>query len=461
MTRYDATGLPIEASAAGVLAWDALVEAVLAHDGATPARLEALLQADPDSIVGHSAKALLLVMLARQETVRGASAAAGEAARLYAAKGGDVRAGLYVSAALMATRGEWRLAIADLDALLDRHPGDALAAKAAHGLRFMLGDRYGMRRSIEAILARIGQDHPHLGYLKGCHAFALEETGDYAAAESLGREAVALAPRDAWGLHAVGHVLEMTGRAEEGVAWLSGREAAYAHCSNFAFHVFWHLALFRLELGDRQGALELYDARIRATKSDDFRDVSNAASLLQRLELDGVAVGSRWEELADIAERRVADGCLVFADLHYLLSLLGAGREVAATALAAGLDDAAGGRLADQRGPAGGPGRLTAEGLIAFRRGDYAVAADHLLAARSGLQAIGGSHAQRDVFEQVTLEAVIRSGDVATADGLLRQRLKARRGSNRFAATRLSSTIDASRARSVAVRTIAATARNP
>jgi hypothetical protein len=57
-----------------------------------------------------------------------------------------------------------------------------------------------------------------------------------------------------------------------------------------------------LDLGEYDAALALYDADIRAEKTDDYRDISNGASLLSRLELEGVDVGDRWEELADLSE---------------------------------------------------------------------------------------------------------------------------------------------------------------
>ena len=84
-------------------------------------------------------------------------------------------------------------------------------------------------------------------------------------------------------------------------------------------------------------ALALYDADIRAEKTDDYRDISNGASLLARLELEGVNVGNRWDELADLSEKRATDGCLAFADLHYILALCGGDRHRAATGLIAAL----------------------------------------------------------------------------------------------------------------------------
>ena len=124
------------------------------------------------------------------------------------------------------------------------------------------------------------------------------------------------------------------GTLETGIPYLGSLDAPVvlseffqytcSHCNNFRYHVWWHKALLHMDKGEFDVALGLYDARIRADKTDDYRDISNATSLLMRLELEGVDVGPRWHELADLAEARTDDGCLVFADLHYMLALTGA-----------------------------------------------------------------------------------------------------------------------------------------
>ena len=77
------------------------------------------------------------------------------------------------------------------------------------------------------------------------------------------------------------------------------------------------------------------------------------------------------------------------------------------------------------------------EGLIAFHAGRYGEAARRLLAARPQLPQIGGSIAQRDLFEQMLIESLIRSGDLSRAETMLRERLVRRGGHNGFAARRL------------------------
>jgi hypothetical protein len=224
----------------------------------------------------------------------------------------------------------------------------------------------------------------------------------------------------------------MTGRATDGLNWLSD-DATWSHCNNFGYHMLWHRALFLLELGRKAEALVLYDTAMRAEQTDDFRDIANAASLLQRLELAGLSVANRWEELADKAERRIADRQLAFADLHYMLALLGAGRMSSARQLAAGMTAADGGYNAELSREIASP---AAEALVAFAAGDHAAAVMLLGPVMPFLQQIGGSHAQRDVFEQIWLESLVRSGQ-PIAEGQLNARRLARHGRNRFASERL------------------------
>jgi hypothetical protein len=66
---------------------------------------------------------------------------------------------------------------------------------------------------------------------------------------------------------------------------------------------------------------------------------------------------------------------------------------------------------------------LFAEGLIAFHRGDYRLAIEHSLPARFGLWQVGGSHAQRDVFEWTIAEVAVRSGVREIAVSLANERL--------------------------------------
>ena len=435
--HHDLSGDRITISGdAARLAWNATLEALMAHAAATPEHLARTLGADPDFALAHAAKGLMLLTLARAELVAPARDCLGKARAAAVRRPVTRRETMVIEALALWLDDAPRRAAERLEAILLAHPFDVLALKLSHGLRFMLGDQAQMLATLNRYAPGFGETHPLAGFVHGCHAFALEERGFYAQAERTGRRAVALSPRDAWGRHAVAHVLEMTGRVDEGIAWL-GDGRPVAHANNLRFHIVWHLALFRLERGETPEVLRLYDEEIRAEPTDDYRDIANGASLLARLDYAGVDVGDRWEELAAKAEGRIHDGRLVFADLHYALSLLGAGHADGAEAIARSLIEDAEAHPSGERRAAARNGAFAAFGLIAFHEGDYDEAARLLGSARDGLLAIGGSHAQRDLFEQAHAESLIRAGQHDRAAQLLGERLTRRGGNNLFAARRL------------------------
>ncbi|SFD52726.1 hypothetical protein SAMN05428997_13162 [Bosea sp. CRIB-10] len=433
----DLSACPISvANDAARLGWNDTLEALMAHAAATPDHLARTLSVDPGFALAHAAKGLMLLSLARPELVQPARDCLETARLAMQRRSVTARERQVVEALALWLADKPRLAALKLEDVLATHPLDVLSLKLSHGIRFMLGDQAAMLASLERAAPHFDAAHPLAGYVAGCHAFALEERGFYGEAERQGRLAVELAPRDAWGRHAVAHVLEMTGRIDEGVDWLEdGR--LWNHANNLRFHMVWHLALFRLERGETQEVLNLYDSCIRAESTDDYRDIANAAALLTRLDQAGVAVGTRWEELAHLADGRVDDGRLVFADLHYAVALLGAGREGRAVTIAANLARDSLSHDSLERREAARFGSLAAFGLVAFREKDYREAAQLLGAARSGLVAIGGSHAQRDLFEQAYIESLIRSGAHDRAARVLTERLARRGGNNPFASRRL------------------------
>ncbi|CUH81366.1 hypothetical protein TRM7557_03379 [Tritonibacter multivorans] len=415
--------------------WNAVQLGVLAHGADTATHLGAVLEAEPEFALAHAIKGLSLLMLGRRELLPMAQEALATAKTCY--EGALPRERKYIDALEAWMAGRPSEAISRMEEVLTTCPTDALAMKLSHGIRFILGDSTGMRASLERVMPAYDTDHAAHGYLLGCYAFALEETGDYDRAEVTGRQALWTAPDDAWGLHAVAHVHDMTGNAKSGLEWLTGREAAWAHCNNFRYHVWWHKALMHLDLGQVDEVMALYDAEVRKDKTDDYRDISNATSLLMRLELDGHAVGNRWDELSELCANRTEDGSLIFADLHYLLALAGRDRDTEAKRMVARIhaDGQRSSTEAEQRMAT--PGALAASGLEAFGEGDYGLAFKSLSQVRESMQLAGGSHAQRDVFERMTIDAGLRAGQWGAVEAILDDRRALRGGAeDNYAAAR-------------------------
>ena len=369
---------------------------VAAHRPLAGEALGRALNEQPNFIAAHALKGFAGVMLARQESAcaaRGDFASARRAIKARRATGSEIA---LVEALGLAVAGRLLDAAARLDMHLVEAPQDFLALKLSHSLRFMSGDSRGMLRTTDAALGAWSPSMPGYGFVLGCHAFGLEETCHFAAAERFGRRAVAAEAADAWGLHAVGHVCEMQGRAEEGAAWLEASRPTWSACNNFSFHMAWHLALFYLAQGRAPEALALYDREVRPTQTDDFRDVANAVSFLVRLRHEGVDVGDRWAGLSALALKRTTDATYVFGSLHHLLTLSAVGDLDAAGRLTSALATRVQAYAGAQSEVAELVGVPFARTVLAHMRGQTNAISFGEIAHR--LATIGGSNAQRDIF---------------------------------------------------------------
>src|SRR6266853_315418 len=322
--QHDRRGLAVTAtSREAALHFDAAVDALLGHRADCAMRLAEALAADPDFLLAHCLKGFACKFLARRELDNEAGDALIAARASARSRGATVRETAYIAALKAWCDGDMSRAGDVLTAAIAHEPHDLLALKLHHALHFMLGDRRAMLGTIRHAIGAWYEGLAGFGYALGCLAFALEETGAYAEAERVGRRACALTPSDIWAAHAVAHVFEMRDEPDAGLRWLAERSIAFAGCNNLTFHLDWHRALFHLELGQPYRALVLYDTEVRSSETEDYRDISNAASLLWRLENRGIDVGARWRELADKAEHRLGDPSLAFASIHHVASLAG------------------------------------------------------------------------------------------------------------------------------------------
>ncbi|MCC6469531.1 MAG: tetratricopeptide repeat protein [Alphaproteobacteria bacterium] len=307
--------------------------------------------------------------------------------------------------------------------ILVDYPRDLLALQLAHVEDFFLGQSSMLRDRVARVTGDWDKDVPGYGYVLGMHAFGLEEMGDYARAEERGRAAVAQNPRDPWAIHAVAHVMEMQTRLADGVQWLTERADDWRHDNGFAFHNWWHLALYHLERGEADRVLAIYDASIRPTRSDMVLEMIDASAMLWRLHLRGIDVGSRWRSIADSWATKADYANYAFNDAHAMMAFIGDGRRAAADELLATVV-----KSAAQSGTNGMMARdvgvPVCRALSAFGRGDYATTVDLLLPLRPIAHRFGGSHAQRDLLSLTLIEAALRAKQDRLARALLSERIE-------------------------------------
>ncbi|WP_353217746.1 hypothetical protein [Sandarakinorhabdus sp.] len=308
----------------------------------------------------------------------------------------------YVSGIAAWSRGDIGKAIAAHVEIARRWPRDLLSAKILQFHQLNTGDFAGMLTALDGIV----RAQPDIGFVHGMRAFALEQAGDLRAAESAGRKAMAMG-HDPWAHHAVAHVLDTEGRAREGRAWADRFGESWAGCSSFLYtHNWWHAALFELQLGDHDAALDLFDTRIWGVRPGSVQDQVNAVSLLARLEVAGVCTGDRWAAMAPHLEQRIADRANPFVDLHLAYGLARAGADGAVTLLLGGLAEQA---RSDRRIDIAAARAAT--GMVAHARRHYATAAEHLDSALVDSIGFGGSHTQRRLLDILAADARARASD--------------------------------------------------
>ncbi|MGH8984482.1 MAG: tetratricopeptide repeat protein, partial [Acidimicrobiia bacterium] len=327
--------------------------------------------------------------------------------------------------------GRWQTAARTLDELLVRWPTDVLALQIGHILDFFVGDAQNLRDRIGRSLPSLDPERQRTAFVRGMHAFGLEESGQYDRAEVVGLAALDRNPDDVWGVHAVVHTYEMQGRIDDGIRFLRSREADWGRGNLFTAHNWWHLALYLLEAGRYDEALAIYDAEVH---NDDSAGVSlqmlDASALLWRLTLDEVDTGDRYAKLATAWETQVAGApWYVFNDFHAVIALCGAGRTDDARAVIERL----GRFVADAPVQPGSNRAMTAEvglpssrAVLAYTEGRHDDVVGELLPIRTVFQHFGGSHAQRDLLQRTLTESAIRSGRLDLARALLDERLSQR-----------------------------------
>jgi tetratricopeptide (TPR) repeat protein len=410
------------ATAEAVVAYDEAERAFNIVHGDALGRFDAARQAAPGFAMAHLGKAWVLA-IANDPGLLTAAAALVETARPLPL---NERERAHLAALTQMLRGARAAAVAVLDRHLMQYPFDLVAHQSAVLIDGFLGRFHCIRDRSARALPFWSKDQSGYATLLAFHAFGCEEAGDYARAEDESRAAAELEPMSFWPHHTVAHVMEMTGRPEDGLGWMAAREPLWSTPGHLnQVHVWWHKALFHLELGQYEAALALYDGPIRATQRPLCLSLTNATALLWRLDTSGVEVGGRWPEQADLWEGHADGKCLVFGDVHAAMAELRAGREALVERRLEAMRKTAASdcEAAPLYRKVGVP---VVEGLAAFHRGAWAEAVERLLAVRFDLWQIGGSFAQRDVVDWTLTEAAVRAGQRDVALSLAHERLARR-----------------------------------
>lgn len=298
--------------------------------------------------------------------------------------------------------GDIPTALAIGDTIVSEFPRDLLIVKLQQFHAFNLGNSQEMLR----IAVTVSRHNADIAQMHSMLAFGFEQCNMMREAELAACQAMSQYHRDPWAHHALAHVMLTEDRIAEGIEFLESVSWSWTGLTSFmTTHLWWHLALFYLAQGRVDAALYLYDNHCWGIEPDYAQDQIGAVSLLARLEIAGMDVGTRWDDVAGHLVDRQDDTLQPFNTLHYLYGLARAGRPEAATLLQAIKN------RADTAPSFSAPvwreiALPLAVGLVAYASGDFLIAATHIGDALPRLAEIGGSHAQRDLFVQIHRDAL-------------------------------------------------------
>lgn len=303
--------------------------------------------------------------------------------------------------------------------LCEEFPTDLPTLKVAQYHAFNAGDA-----SLMLKMALAGESaNAHLAAMHSMIAFGYEQSHLIDEAEQAAQKALTIDSSEPWAHHALAHVHLTRGSAREGLQILSDSAPSWDGLNSFMFtHNWWHVALFELVQGDVSRALTIYDERCWGVEPDYSQDQIGAISLLARLEMANVDVGNRWQTLLPYLETRHNDVVQPFLTLQYLYGLARADSVLADDLLTLVRQQAESPWVAQDQVLWTEVGIPAANGLLAHARGDYEWASQVLSSVRSQMWRVGGSHAQRDLFEQLLLDARLKSGQWALARKTLEHR---------------------------------------
>ena len=413
--RHDAHGAPTTSEAAAVPGIDAFVTGFV---GYRPTALEVLgtAEAHPDSALANILAGFLWMFLERPE----ASAKAEPwRARAAACTGLNEREKGLLALLEAWQRRDARRALRIAEDVLAAYPQDLATLKLGQYHAFNLADAPAMLRLALGSRRAAAHRAPYHAML----AFGHEQCHHLEAAECAAHDALAIDPAEPWAHHALSHVHLSSGRLDEGRRFLAERAPTWEGLNSFMFtHNWWHLALFEIAAGEAKAALATYDDRVWGVEPDCSQDQINAVSLLARLECAGVDVGSRWAALAPFLETRADDVLQPFVTLHWVYGLARAASPQAGALLGKIERQADDPEVAADRTLWRDVGIPAARGLHAHAAGNPDVAVDALEPVASRLWMTGGSHAQRDLFDQVRLDAMLKAGRWREAQPLLELR---------------------------------------
>lgn len=244
--------------------------------------------------------------------------------------------------------------------------------------------------------------------------------------------------RDAWATHAIAHVNEYKSDYDTGIKFLLDTESDWKDCDLIASHNYWHLALFHLEKNELDRAVDILDNQ-QMSNLDSILNVINASQLLLRIKFnnnlptDPDFFPSRWLQLSDKVKERVDKRGFMYSDWHVasVLASCGSSEEKSTfwhtlsqflssedkpinTELV--IDNLIGQININEKSKSGqylrqvnAELRGAFDAVFFYQQNEFDKVVESLYPIRDSIYKMGGSNAQRDIFNLLLIDSAFKS----------------------------------------------------
>ena len=303
------------------------------------------------------------------------------------------------------------------------YPRDAMALSPATGVFGLLGFSGRQNREAEQVelLQPLVDAYGDDWWFLAVYAFALIEYGRAQEGLEMIERSLEIYPRNAHAAHTLTHARYELGDDRDAVSYLEQWLPDYNPRGQLHCHLWWHLAMCHLMLGNAPQMWASYQQHCTpaVSQSSPLNIVTDGASLLWRAELAGEVRNQQcWRDVRHYAEEQFPHPG-IFADVHYAFILAATNDDEALAGYLDRLQQAA----RDGALPAGPVTVALARAAGHFNNSDWNATIETLEPVVEQVVRIGGSRAQRDLIENTLLAAYVKAGRQDQARSRMAQRV--------------------------------------
>lgn len=320
---------------------------------------------------------------------------------------------LYRCLLLWAT-GELLEALKAFEKHCSSYPENIASLKLAEFLYYCSGQKHLSRRFLNLTQKSYDRNKDKAHYLS-MHSFALELNGYYERSRKSAEKSLELDSQNPWGYHTLSHYYLNKGKIDDGIQVLNRGLECFKNANRaIESHDLWHLALLHLENLDFKGVFDVYKRADWENKASQVGEEVDAAALLWRLDMHDQDLSPLWETLANSIEDRAEYPITPFASAQ-LCYALKKGKRYSCLEKAMSRVKA---MLLKKNSPQYDIWKTGVElvnASLVFAEKDYKQAAKLIKPIFTKIGSCGGSDAQIDLFYQMYLVSLLKTGKKSSA----------------------------------------------